>query len=110
MVHLPALPGSAGHPHGPSPLPETQGAAGFSLRDPTGIIDLRDPLGDIIERAARDASLLQNAGFDAVVVENFGDAPFHATTVEPHTIASMAQCVRAVVGACRVPVCVNVLR
>ncbi len=94
MVHLPAL----------------QGAAGFSLRDPTGTTDLRDPLGDIIKRAAREAVLLQDAGFDAVVVENFGDAPFHATTVEPHTIASMAQCVRAIVREHGVPVCVNVLR
>ncbi len=94
MVHLPAL----------------QGAAGFSLRDPTGTTDLRDPLSDILQRAAREAVLLQNAGFDAVVVENFGDAPFHASTVEPHTVASMAQCVRAVVGQCRLPVGVNVLR
>ncbi len=110
MVHLPALPGSAGHPPGPTPRPETQGAAGFSLRDSGDRTDRRYALGDIIERAAREAVLLQDAGFDAVVVENFGDAPFHATTVEPHTIASMAQCVRAAVGACRVPVCVNVLR
>ncbi len=91
MIHLPALPG----------------AAGFSLRGP---VDTQDALGAIIDRAVREATNLQDAGFDAVVVENFGDAPFHATTVEPHTIASMAQCVRALVGACRVPVCVNVLR
>ncbi len=94
MVHLPAL----------------QGAAGFGLRDSASAADPQDALGEIIERAVREAVLLQNAGFDAIVVENFGDAPFHATTVEPHTIASMAQCVRAVVSECRVPVCVNVLR
>ncbi len=91
MIHLPAL----------------QGAAGFSLRGP---VDTQDALGAIIDRAAREASTLQEAGFDAVVVENFGDAPFHAITVEPHTVAAMAQCVRAVVAACRIPVCVNVLR
>ncbi len=94
MVHLPPLPG----------------AAGFSLRGPTGGTDAHNSLGAIIESAVREASILQDAGFDAVVVENFGDAPFHATTVEPHTIAALAQCVRAVVAACRVPVCVNVLR
>ncbi len=94
MVHLPALPG----------------AAGFSLRGHSDTNDVQNPLGAIIERATREAMLLQDAGFDAVVVENFGDAPFHATTVEPHTIAALAQCVRAVVGACRARVCVNVLR
>ena len=81
-----------------------------SLCDPADTTDLRYALDHIIERAAREAVLLQNAGFDAVMVENFGDAPFHATTVEPHTIASMAQCVRAVVQACKLPVCVNILR
>ncbi len=94
MIHLPALPG----------------AAGFSLRGHAHTTDAQDALGAIIDRATREAVLLQDAGFDAVVVENFGDAPFHATTVEPHTVASMAQCVRAVVAACRIPVCVNVLR
>ncbi len=83
MIHLPALPGSAGH----------------TLS-----------LAEIIDRAIAESMALQDVGFDAVVVENFGDAPFYATTVEPHTIAAMAQCVRAIVGACRVPVCVNVLR
>ncbi len=81
-----------------------------SLRESGDRTDRRCALDHIIERAARDASMLQDAGFDAVVVENFGDAPFHAMSVEPHTVASMAQCVHAVVGACRVPVCVNVLR
>ena len=97
MVHLPALPGAAGFPSAPG-------------RDAASAADLHDPLDEIIEKATREAMILRDAGFDAIVVENFGDAPFHATTVEPHTVAAMAQCVRAVVGACGIPVCVNILR
>jgi len=83
MVHLPALPG---HP---------------------GAVQSLDA---IVELAVRQARLLVSAGFDAVVVENFGDAPFFATQVEPHTIAAMAVVVREVCQAVDSPVGVNVLR
>jgi hypothetical protein len=69
VIHLPALPGA----------PEYRG-------DPDG------PL----RRALEDAAHLARAGFAGVVVENFGDAPFHATTVEPVVVASMARVVAAV--------------
>ncbi len=46
------------------------------------------------ERADRDASAYVRAGFDGIVVENFGDTPF-AERVEPVVIAEMAIVVRA---------------
>jgi membrane complex biogenesis BtpA family protein len=88
MVHLPALPGTAHDV----------------------VVRSADPLESIIEQATREALILAEAGFDAIIVENFGDAPFRATNVEPHTVAAMTRCVRAVVQACGLPVGVNVLR
>ncbi len=83
MVHLPALPGSAG-------------ASMLMNR--------------IIDRACSEAVLLAKAGFDAVIVENFGDAPFVAEAAPSETVAAMAIVVDRVVRACGVAVGVNVLR
>jgi len=83
MVHLPALPGAA---------------------------HARQTMEAIIERATREAGMLSDAGFDAVIVENFGDAPFAADVVVPETVAAMAIVTRAVVKAVGIPVGVNVLR
>ena len=62
--------------------------------------------------AVRDAGALATAGFDAVLVENFGDAPFFKDAVPPETIAAMAraaEAVRAVLPP-SLAVGVNVLR
>lgn len=83
MVHLPPLPGSAN--------------AAMSI-------------DDISRRAVSEAKSLQKAGFDALIVENFGDAPFAATDAPKETIAAMAIVVRDVVRAVGVPVGVNLLR
>lgn len=66
MVHLPALPGAPGS---------------------------RLSLGNIEEGAIREARILVEAGFDALVVENFGDVPFFGAHVEPVTIAAMTRVV-----------------
>ena len=58
-------------------------------------------LGAVVGRAARDAALLQGAGFDAVIVENFGDAPFEPGRVEPVVVAAMTRCALAVSDAAR---------
>lgn len=63
VIHLPALPGSPGH---------------FL------------PMDEIVDRALADAKSLKAAKFDAVVVENFGDAPFPRDRVSSATLASMA--------------------
>ncbi len=46
-------------------------------------------------RAAHDAKTLARAGFDAVLVENFGDVPFFKEVAPQATIAAMAVCALA---------------
>ncbi len=49
-------------------------------------------LGQVVAQAAADARALAQAGFDALIVENFGDAPFVPTEVSPVTVAAMTRC------------------
>ena len=63
-----------------------------------------------LETARRDAHELAQAGFDAVIVENFGDAPFFPDNVPATTVAAMTAAVLAVKDAVAIPVGVNVLR
>lgn len=60
MVHLPPLPGSP--------------AWGGSM-------------DEVLERATKDESILDEEGFDGLVVENFGDVPFFGARVPPATVA-----------------------
>jgi membrane complex biogenesis BtpA family protein len=64
----------------------------------------------VLERAVSDAQALQTAGFDAVLVENYGDAPFHKDCVEPFTVAAMTEAAAAVRGAVNIPFGIQVLR
>lgn len=64
----------------------------------------------VLSRAREDATALQDAGFDAVIVENFLDAPFHPDRVPPITVAAMTRVVATVVERTSIPVGVNVLR
>ena len=66
----------------------------------------------VLARAVADASTLVHAGFDGLMVENFGDMPFLGGPVEPVTVAAMARVVaelRSQVGD-QVQIGVNVLR
>lgn len=69
VIHLPALPGS-----------------------PRSTLDL----SAIADRAHHEARQLAAAGYDGVVIENFGDAPFFPGLVDPITTASMTACALAV--------------
>ena len=92
-VRLPRLVGVIHLP----PLPGAPGAA--------------QPMSTVVAYAERDASLLVGGGFDGIIVENYGDTPFHPGAVPPETTAGMAVTVAAVrrtVGD--LPVGVNVLR
>ncbi|PYN10649.1 MAG: phosphorybosylanthranilate isomerase, partial [Candidatus Rokuibacteriota bacterium] len=62
MVHLPPLPGS----------PRWDGS-----------------MARVIATALADARALVEGGIDALLVENFGDAPFPAGRVEPAPVAAM---------------------
>ncbi|MEZ4302210.1 MAG: BtpA/SgcQ family protein [Polyangiaceae bacterium] len=68
-------------------------------------------LAAIAARSAEEAALLETAGFDAVIVENFGDAPFFPGRVDPITVAAMTTCALAVRAAApRLALGINVLR
>ncbi|MBI3723175.1 BtpA/SgcQ family protein [bacterium] len=68
-------------------------------------------LDEILERAREQASGLLATGFDGLIVENYGDAPFERESVPPEIVASMALAVGEVMGVARgAPVGVNVLR
>lgn len=82
MVHLLALPG----------------APAFA-----GSID------EVVTTALDDARLLVDAGFGALIVENFGDVPFYADRVPPETVAAMTMAAKSVAEA-GVPFGINVLR
>lgn len=69
MLHLPALPGA----------PRAE-----------------ESLASIEARALEEAALLWEIGFDAAILENFGDSPFFQDGVEAVTIAAMARIAAAV--------------
>ncbi len=68
MIHLAPLPGS-----------------------PSGQLSL----DAIEERALRDASHYAEAGFAGIMVENYGDVPFHGGSVGPETVAQITRIARA---------------
>ena len=78
------------------PLPGAPGFAG----DFDGVLDA----------ASTDAITLAEAEFDGIMVENFGDTPFHADVVPAVTVAAMTRAVHAIRSAVDLPVGVNVLR
>lgn len=83
MIHLPALPGSPRHAR---------------------------PMTEILERALRDALVLRDAGFDAVMIENYGDVPFNAGPIDPAAVAALAVVTADVRRAVDLPIGVNALR
>lgn len=69
-VHLLPLPGSAGFTSG--------------------------SVAPIVARALEEARILEDAGFDALLVENTHDAPYLLGRVDPETTAALTVCCRAV--------------
>jgi len=67
-------------------------------------------LKSLIDFAIADAKAYQRGGVDAVIIENFGDAPFTKANVGPETIAAMSAAGSAVRDAVKVPMGFNVLR
>ncbi|MER6673375.1 BtpA/SgcQ family protein [Streptomyces sp. NPDC000983] len=64
----------------------------------------------LYESALRDAEIFLRHGVDALIVENFRDAPFHPGAVPPETVATIAGVTREVVRTSSVPTGVAVLR
>jgi membrane complex biogenesis BtpA family protein len=67
-------------------------------------------LAECVAFAVSDARALEAGGADAVIVENFHDAPFRAERVDAHTVAAMTAACLAVRDAVACPLGVNVLR
>lgn len=68
-------------------------------------------MDEVLQLAVADARVMAGAGCDALIVENFGDAPFFAEHVPAETIAALTRAVDAVMSvAGELPVGVNVLR
>lgn len=68
----------------------------------------------VLETAHADAAALAEGGVDGIIVENFGDAPFHRgdrdDPVWPDVPAALAVCARALRSATGLDVGVNCLR
>jgi membrane complex biogenesis BtpA family protein len=90
VVHLKPLPGSPCWPR------SERGWAGN--------------LEAIIGSAVADARAYERGGADAVIIENFGDAPFTKASVAPETLTAMTAAGRAVRAAIELPIGFNVLR
>jgi membrane complex biogenesis BtpA family protein len=67
-------------------------------------------LESILDLAVADARAYERGGADAVIIENFGDAPFTKGPVGPETLAAMTAAGRAVRAAVKIPIGFNVLR
>lgn len=67
-------------------------------------------VGAVLAAAAADARSLAAAGFDALLVENYGDAPFYPDAVPPVTVAAMSRALAALSTVTDLPFGVNVLR
>jgi uncharacterized protein len=66
---------------------------------------------EVVSRARTEAQILLEAGFHGLLVENYGDVPFHPGPVPPETVAALTLAfsqIRAIAGDR--PVGVNVLR
>ena len=99
---------------GPAQAPADDVARGLigvvHLQPLPGSPSYEGPFEKALLRAIADARTLQDTGFDAIIVENFGDAPFFADRVPPVTIAAMTRAVASVTGEIEIPLGVNVLR
>ena len=64
----------------------------------------------VYDRAIADARILQDAGFDAVLVENFGDSPYAKNDAGKHVVAEMTAIITALQREITIPIGVQVLR
>ena len=67
-------------------------------------------LSAVHEAMRRDARALTEAGVDGLMLENFGDAPFHPGRVPAHVVAHMTALARSLRRDIDLPLGINVLR
>ncbi len=64
----------------------------------------------VIDRAEQEATALASGGVDALIVENFFDAPFAKDHVDPAVVSAMSLIVQRLMNLVTLPIGVNVLR
>lgn len=64
----------------------------------------------VIDRAEREATALASGGVDGIIVENFFDAPFTNSRVDPAVVSSMTLIVERLMNMVALPIGINVLR
>jgi uncharacterized protein len=67
-------------------------------------------LSAIIDRAEQEAVALVSGGVDGIIVENFFDAPFPKSRVDPAVVSAMTTVVSRLMHLVAVPIGINVLR
>lgn len=67
-------------------------------------------VNEIIERALYEAKVLEEQGYDGVIIENYGDFPYKKRVKDPLTLSVITLVTAAVVNNTRFKVGVNVLR
>ena len=69
----------------------------------------RFSIDELLVNAARDASLLADAGFDALIIENMHDVPYLRRTVGAEIVASMSVIARALRETVDLPLGIQIL-
>ena len=64
----------------------------------------------VIDRAEQEATALASGGVDGIIVENFFDAPFTKSQVDPAVVSAMTLIVQRLMNLVTLPVGINVLR
>ncbi|WFO76245.1 BtpA/SgcQ family protein [Desulfurococcaceae archaeon MEX13E-LK6-19] len=85
VIHLPPLPGSPCH-------------------------NIESSIDFIIDNAIRDAKIYIDNGVDAIILENFMDAPFAVRVLEPETLSTMSIIAWEIQKEIGKPIGINVLR
>ena len=64
----------------------------------------------VIDRAEQEAAALASGGVDGMIVENFFDAPFTKSQVDPAVVSSMTLVIDRLMNLVTLPIGINVLR
>jgi uncharacterized protein len=67
-------------------------------------------LSAIIDRAEQEAVALVSGGVDGIIIENFFDAPFPKSRVDPAVVSAMTAIVSRLMELVSLPIGINVLR
>jgi hypothetical protein len=64
----------------------------------------------VIDRAEQEATALASGGVDGIIVENFFDAPFTKSQVDPAVVSAMTLVIQRLMNLVTLPIGINVLR